>query len=283
MQVHKEMGYTSSEIHRDPELEGEKMDYYTPNEVMNLLGKTKTVFYDMVKSGEIPWELAPGHQRGKRFPKAAIDALVKLYQQTDSDGGRTFESSTNRDLWVGSQSVKAFYDPDDLVPFDKLVMWRSMNPDIYRTAKEGGQRIGGVTLLPLEESVIHSILKGALREQDIPIRAIKKWTDTNLSVYIPNIAVAKTDDKKIDKARGRYLLRQTLTWVNQISRTSDIARWYAYGATREGVKLLEDLGFSPFPSEDHAAYVMEGISSNPIVRSFLKRIDENEYEPIIPA
>ena len=53
-------------------------EFYTAEEAMRVLRKTKTMFYTAVNAGEIPFEIDPGRKRGKRFPKTAIDVLAKL-------------------------------------------------------------------------------------------------------------------------------------------------------------------------------------------------------------
>ena len=55
----------------------ETNNYYALEEVMHLLNKSKSTVLREAKSGEIPSILEPGKQRGRQYPKKAIDVLVE--------------------------------------------------------------------------------------------------------------------------------------------------------------------------------------------------------------
>lgn len=52
--------------------------YYTAEEAMNILKKSRSTFYREVEDGTIPSELEEGRKRGRKYPKEAIDAHARL-------------------------------------------------------------------------------------------------------------------------------------------------------------------------------------------------------------
>src|SRR5437667_4234146 len=119
------------------------------------------------------------------------------------------------------------------------------------SAKDGEKLVGAATIMPLAESTIHSLINDKIREKDIPNWAIRKWTDTDLSVYIPTIAIIASGDKTTDRARGRFLIVQTVRWGISIAKQYDVKNWYAIAATKEGEKLVRHLGFQEIKGKRH--------------------------------
>lgn len=247
--------------------------YYTPEEVMALLDKSRATFYREVEAGVIPSELAPGRKRGRKFPKEAIDALVKLMK----GGGKeklTFEPSTNNDIWRGFQNTRVVYGEDNIVSFTRLLEWKRINSDIFMSVKEKGERVGGVTFLPLAESTIQALIDGKIRERNIPDWAIRKWTDPQLSVYIPNISVTPSGNPNTDTERGIFLIKHAVRWAISLNKEYDIKNWYGIAATEIGEKLLQHLGFKRIAGKEKA-YMLEGMeASTGLIGDFLKRIEE---------
>jgi|SRR5450755_2433823 len=229
-------------------------EYYTAEEAMEVLRRTKTMFYDQVKAGEIPFELDPGRKRGKRFPRVAIDILAKLEAAetipTFRKESLTFTPQTIAELWEGMRITRQLYGPEDEVDFETLMQWRSVNNDIFISLKEGNNLIGAITFLPVDERVAQALIHGALKEKDIPARAVRRWTENNLSVYIPTIEVLPSNDFRRDRERGVFLLRHTIKWAVLLAVQHDIKNWYAVGATEDGRNILEALGFTAVTTLD---------------------------------
>jgi len=230
-------------------------EYYTAEEAMKVLRRTKTMFYDQVKAGEIPFELDPGRKRGKRFPKIAIDILAKL---EGAETAPTFKKEplaltpqTVAELWEGIKITRQLYGPEDEVPFETLMQWRAVNSDIYMSLKEGNNLIGAITFIPVDERIAQALIHDQLKEKDIPPRAVRRWTESNLSVYIPTIEVLPSNDFRRDRERGVFLLRHTIKWAVLLAMQHDIRNWYAVGATEDGRNILEALGFTAVTTLDN--------------------------------
>ncbi|MGH2479058.1 MAG: helix-turn-helix domain-containing protein [Ktedonobacteraceae bacterium] len=251
--------------------------FYTSEEVMELFGRSRATFYREVEAGIIPSELAPGRKRGRKFPKEAIDALVKVIKQGEKEK-LTFESSTNADIWMGFQNTRITYGEENIVSFMRLLEWKRINNDIFMSVKEKGERVGGVTFLPLAESTIHMLIEGKIRERNIPNWAVRRWTDQQLSVYIPNISVTLSGNPNTDAERGMFLIKYAIRWAISLNKEYDIKNWYGIAATDMGEKLLQHLGFKLI-EEKEKAYVLEGREmSTGLIGDFLKRVEEQDND-----
>jgi hypothetical protein len=241
-------------------------EYYTPEEAMKVLNKPRSTFFKEVEKGLIPSELEPGRQRGRRYPKAAIDILARRGTQKKSkDKGPqhlVFAPSTVADLWAEVQIGLELYGEDDVPPFDTLLEWRDINDEMFMHLKDRGQSVGYSSLMPVEESVLQALVHDKIRENDIPLRAIKQWTDPQLSVYVATVTVKPSGRKQTDKERGKFLIKQTVKWALALNRQYHIKNWYGIGATKEGQRLFERLGFKEVVSlynGERKGYLLEDV------------------------
>lgn len=257
-------------------------EYYTAEEAMRVLRKTKTVFYQQVNNGEVPYEIDPGRKRGKRFPKVAIDILAKVGTGEILNPGKerlSLVPQTIAELWEGMQITRTLYGPENEVSFETLMQWRTVNPDIFMSLKEGNKLIGAITFLPIDEKIAKAIINGQMEEQDIPPYAVRKWTENNLSVYIPTIEVLPSGNFRRDRERGTFLLRHTIKWAVLLAMQHDIKNWYAIGATEDGRNILQTLGFKSITTLDSGrqGYMLE-TKKEPVrlIGMYLKEIDNEK-------
>src|SRR5438094_2899819 len=94
--------------------------YYKPEEVMRLLGISKATLNRRAEDGTIPSELEEGKKRGRKYPKEAIDAHVKLLKPKDKTS-LTFGPATNSELWASYQNHFRLYEVEDIVRYDRLL------------------------------------------------------------------------------------------------------------------------------------------------------------------
>jgi len=254
-------------------------NFYNAEEAMEILGMAKTTFYDEVNAGNIPYVIDKGRKRGKKFPKEAIHIHAQLLKKGE-DIHRAFERATNADLWTGIEYAREVYGDDDTINYKKALEWKEKNNEIFMMMKEGNELAGTVTFIPLEESTIEALISDKIRERNIPLWAIRKWNEPELSVYIPTISIFPSGKKITDKGRGRSLICFTLRWALALNRQYDLKNWYAIGATPEGVTLLRKLGFRPIEGT-REGYVLEDIeTAMPVVKDFLKEENREKEWPI---
>jgi len=186
---------------------------------MKLLGISKSTLNRRAEDGTIPSELEEGRKRGRKYPKEAIDAHVKLLKRKEN-AKLTFGLATNSELWASYQNHFRLYEPEDIVTYERLLEWREANYDIFMSAREGEKRIAGVTMIPLDEDVILSLINGEIREQNIRPISIREWAEKNLTIYISSISIHHTGYAQKDRDIGsRHLLyyQRTLTSTEERS------------------------------------------------------------------
>jgi len=254
--------------------------YYKPEEVMKLLGISKATLNRRAEEGSIPYEIEEGKKRGRKYPKEAINAHIKLLKQKDK-AALTFGPTTNNELWSSYQNHFRLYAPEDIVTYERLLEWREANDNIFMSARKGGKRIAGVTILPLVEDVIKALIDERIREQNIEPWAIKKWSDKNLTAYIPSISIHHTGDKQEDRERGHFIIRCAIRWAFSLDRQYDIKKWYAIAATPEGKKLVEHLGFEKIKGKRDTYLLIDMKKATDPIRAFLETL-EMEEGPLVP-
>src|SRR5579859_544749 len=237
--------------------------------------------YRKAKSGDIP---SVGTRPNIQFPKAAIDALAEIGTEESKENNKlSFTPSTIADAWIKQEITAQPYDDEDVVPFKTLLAWRKRNDELSMNLKEGNKILGWTTFLPLDEDVIMALIRDEIREKDIPLQAIRKWTDNNLSVYVPIIEVIPSGNAIRDGRRGMYLISKTLRWALLQTIQHDIRKWYGIGVTPEGQGLLEMLGFKLVASLDNGkrkGYVLE-TKAEP-VRLIGHMLEKMEPEKALP-
>lgn len=251
---------------------------YTAKEAMEILKKPAGSFYRDVRAGKIP---SIGKRPYMRFPKEAIDAHARLSKSKDNTK-LTFGATTNSELWASYQNHFNLYEVEDIVTYDRLLEWREANEDIFMSAREGGKRVGGVTILPLAEDVIKALIDEKIREQDIEPWSIRSWSDQNLTAYIPSISIHHTGNRAKDRERGYFIIRSAIRWAISLDKQFDIKKWYAIAATPEGEKLVKHLGFEKIEGKRDAYLLTDLKKAAQPIRSFMEKMEQEEL-PLVPA
>ena len=257
-------------------------EYYTAEEAMKKLNKPRSTFFKEVESGFIPFELEPGRQRGRRYPKQAIDVIARRQQIRYKQKGPThliFSPSSPADMWTEIQIGISLYGEDDVVPYEKILEWRDINDEMHMSVKERGQVVAYSCLMPLEEKILSPLIQDQIRERDISNKAIKQWTDSQLSVYLSSLTVNPTGNQTRDKEIGRFIIRQTIKWALALYRQFDIKNWYGIGATPEGQSLFEALGFTEIANVHEGkrkGYILQNVD-NPVrlIKRFLRETEKS--------
>jgi hypothetical protein len=261
-------------------------DHYTLEEAMQVLGKPRSTFLRDVKIGLIPFELEKGKSRGRVYPKKAIDTLAEIQQQKQRKKeitNRVFSPSTPADIWQEVVIGTKLYGEDDIVSYKTLIEWREINDEMYMSVKEGHEVVAYSCLMPIEEKVITSLVNDEIREQHIPYSSIKQWTDPNISIYISSLTVKPSNNSQLDIERAVFLIRHTIKWGLSLHRQFDIKNWYGIGATKEGQKFFESLGFTHLVSlhnGNRKGYILDDIKQTTrVVRHLLNEMTHGPTPP----
>lgn len=240
------------------------MDSYTPEEAMAALNMARSTFFKEVGRGNVPSVLDHGKKRGRRYPKEAIDAYASLLRKQKRVSQEfSFSRATNADIWEAVENVQRVYGEDEVIPYKTILEWRQVNDEMTMSIKAQGRFVGCSTIMPIEESVIKQLLYDQIRERDIPAKAIRRWADPRLSVYVASVSVVSSGDERKDAYRGRFLLEHTIKWAMALYHQYDVKKFYAMGITPEGQNILERMGFQEFLSLENGqrkSYLLEDVS-----------------------
>jgi len=223
-------------------------DSYNAREAMGKLNLATTTFYRKVKEGHIPYR---GQRPKMRFPKEAIDAIVEIQMKERPGDTFLFKLSTVSDEWDKFEIRKKLYGEKDAFPFRTVLIWRQVNEEISMQLNKGNKILGWSAFLPLEEGIILEVLEGRMRVEDIPAQAVKKWEDSQISVFIPSIEVVPSSNTKRDTEVTALLIRNTIKWAVSLMAQHDIKNWYSIGTSSESQAILEALGFKQINSLDN--------------------------------
>jgi hypothetical protein len=95
-----------------------------------------------------------------------------------------------------------------------------------------------------------------------------------------SVTVKPSGDKGRDAERAGIIIKNTIKWALRIDRQTRIKNWYSIGATKEGQKLLETLGFEEIASlynGERKGYYLEDIRKPVGMASRL--LDQLNQEP----
>jgi hypothetical protein len=257
---------------REEEKKMTESKYMSAAQAAQLLREPLPTFYRKARGGAYPSQKVKGKLQ---FPREAIEAHARLLR-SQWVAKATFEPSTNSDLWFRCKLGEEIYGSDDEISYELALRWNAINDEIFMSAKKEGEMIGCSTIMPLDESIILKLSEDSIREKDIPLATIHKWTDRQLSAYIPTIAIFSTGNRRMDVERGIYVIRNTIRWAVSLQSRFDIKNWYGIGVTPEGQEILEALGFQEFLSLENGerkAYKLEDLNQgSPMLRQFLTSI-----------
>jgi len=232
-------------------------EYYTAKEAMRILKEAKSTFYREVEAGIIP---SVGGKRNRKFPKEAIH--LHLMRERKKQRGTirlTFTSSTNSDLWTAIENDQQ--TNEDSITYRRALEWRDINPDISMSVKDGTKFVGMVTLLPLDENTCKALVEGKMTVKQIPDRAIRKWEDRRLSVYLVGITLIVSGNRAVDVEHGRFLLRNAIRWAVALTHRYDIASFYAVAHNPLDQSILEKLGFQEVAGGKRKGYVLDDLNT----------------------
>src|SRR6266568_1183937 len=119
----------------------ETKQYYTLEEVIKLLGKSRSTVLREAKTGEIPSELDIDKIKGRKYPKGAIDVLVERAKKKAPPKSPkiVFSYSTLSDSWAEVEIGRELYGDDDIVPYETLLAWGDINEEMYMSLKNKGR------------------------------------------------------------------------------------------------------------------------------------------------
>lgn len=141
--------------------------------------------------------------------------------------------------WIGSLECE-HYGGWRAVAQERLREWHHANPNAFLVIREGGQRRGHVTLLPLRPAMQHALAAGTRTEGQITAADIFRPHERRhvRDLYLESLI-----------AEPLHLLGEFVsTFGRHVARLADLRHLrhlYAYPATDAGRLLMTNLSFAP--------------------------------------
>src|SRR5207302_6937480 len=162
------------------------------------------------------------------------------------------------DLWTAIEQEQK--TNEESITYRRALEWRDINPDISMSVKDGTKLVGMVTLLPLDENTCKALVEGKMTVKQIPDRAIRKWEDRRLSVYLAGVTLITSGNRPVDVEHGRFLLRNAIRWAVALIHRYDIASFYAVAKTSLDQTVLEKLGFREVVGSKRKGYILDDVN-----------------------
>ena len=254
---------------------------YSSSEARRKLNASTSTFKRLVDSGKIRKVTPPNKKQGM-YVSTDVDRIAEEMKPFSGNTRyRNKQGRLNNDLstatdWQKISDLPAILKLDLKVYQENIVgdiglyiSWERKNPKITMLSFESGNRehvLAYISLVPLPEQIILSILKGERPELSISPDEVETYERKGGYILLAESVVIDPDHPE----QLNNVLREVLThWCRQYPDRY-IEKIYADAATDHGEMLARKLYFSPLYHVSDTAYVLDlrkpGISK--IVRNF---------------
>jgi len=255
---------------------------YVPwSEGAEILGLKRSAFFYLVASGQVKPEPGRGVRDG-RYSLADIESV----KQRRSTGKR--RRSGNRPTpalidWLSPRDIPAILRLDQIV-YDEIYLaemevyrqWSEKNPYLAMAAfdpKSDRQKmLAYVAMLPLDESVILSVLRGEREETDIKTEEMQTYERAGGYTLLANSAVSLPEYPDL---LTRVLLRLIDEWVDRYPERY-ITRVYSQTVSESGDRMVQHFFMAPRYDLAPNAYVLDMArpGASRIIRNFQERLSQ---------
>jgi hypothetical protein len=254
---------------------------YTSSEARNKLNASTSTFKRLVDSGKIR-KITPPNKKHGMYIREDVDRIAEEMKPFSAAARyRNRPGSTKEELstavdWQKISDLPAILKLDLKVYQENIVgdiglyiSWERKNPKITLLSFESSDRehvLAYISLVPLPEQIILSILKGERPELSISPDEVETYERKGGYILLAESVVVDPDHPE----QLYNVLREVLSfWCKQYPERY-IEKIYADAATEHGDMLARKLYFSPLYHISDTAYVLDlrrpGISK--VVRSF---------------
>ncbi len=241
---------------------------YTSSEARSKLNASTSTFKRWVDNGKIRKVTPPNKKQGM-YVKEDVDKLAEEMQpftqniQNGKRPGRKSKILKTEVDWQKISDLPAILKLDLEVYHESIVgdiglyiSWERKNPNITLLSYEASNRgnvLAYLSLIPLPEKIILSILKGEREETSINADEIETYERKGAYTLLAESAVTHPDHPE----QLNHILREALRyWCDQYPDRY-IEKIYAQAATDAGDVLIRRLYFSPLYDFSDNAYVLD--------------------------
>ncbi len=201
-------------------------------------GLSNATFYRYVQSGQIESILPEGRQRGAKYPKNQVLAVLGKENITSS----IFSQATPADMPEMATLLETFYKAK--ISVEKRSAWMERNPQVSYILRHEGHLVGCATIMPLEEEKIIQILENQIKPATRPQEILLYEPGKHYSLYSRATGVLQATSKRQRRHWAARLLSGLAKAMIELGQNGIyIDRIYCQGDTKAGERALRSLGF----------------------------------------
>ncbi|GAC1358159.1 MAG: hypothetical protein NVS4B11_34450 [Ktedonobacteraceae bacterium] len=244
-------------------------------------GFSANTFYRHAREGKIGKTLPESRERGALYNESDIKRIIGKKMGTSEQGKTNREERaqvTTEVAWQKTSDLPAILKLDLQVYNDDLVgdiglyiSWAKKNTKITLLSFESGNRdnvLAYISLVPLQEKVILSILKGEREELSIRPDEVENYErEGGYTLLAESIVIHPEHSEQLNNILGAVLNY----WCKQYPDRY-IKKIYTDAASEHGDVLVRKLFFSPLYDISDTAYVLD--LRKPGISKVVKRFQE---------
>jgi len=241
-------------------------------------GLSANTFFRHARQGKIEKIMPALRERGAVYNMGDIKRIIAKKTRTSGQGKAEREQIATEVAWQQISDLPAILKLDLQVYKDDLVgdiglyiAWAKKNTNITLLSFESGHRdtvLAYISLVPLQEQVILSILKGERAESSIRPDEVESYERTGEYILLAESIVIHPDHpEQLNKVLGAMLDY----WCKQYPDRY-IKKIYADATSAQGDMLVRKLFFSPLYDISDTAYVLD--LRKPGISKVVKRFQE---------
>ena len=272
-------------------------DYYTATEVKKILNISNAMIAVYVEKGKLRHIIPKGRVHGF-YPKKDVDRLaneLNAFFSLNEAAPSQFMQANTKDITTVVAIVKALFTSPEteshVVPAERYISWMKKNPDIIYVLKLDDDVIGCIITLPLKSGSpkIQEILQtDLLGEVNITLDDIEEYKPGNhIELYIAAIGIDPLIEHSKQPLYGATLIGGFTSVITELgSKGVIINRFVAIGATKKGVRLLQNFGFSEIvpPKPGTRAFIIDTArSGTPAILQYKEALRETTKSELTEA
>jgi hypothetical protein len=162
-----------------------------------------------------------------------------------TEGPYTLFPADESDILWAVETGKKVYTGIDVIPRELMFEWYKANPNGFFIVKDRhGHRCGNIDILPLRPDTLKRFLNGDIIEQDIRGDCLFHPNEAEQisDLYVESVVAVNSCYKGNPYAAQRIIL-SVPEMLSRLCPHENIAKIYAIGGSRNGIRLMQHLGF----------------------------------------
>jgi hypothetical protein len=248
----------------------EQGDYYTPQQVRELLGINFSALQNHVNRGNLHPVTPPGRKH-KLYPKQEVDDLRAeeeaffasrpIVRATPTQ----FVRATPEDMPQAVALADSVFGGLNTIPLEERLAWLGKNPDVDYFLKQEDRIVGYLSLVPLDLETIDDLLHARRFAKDLEARDILTYVPGEpVDVYGMAIGIRPGVSLTQKRTWGELLLLGARRMIVGLGHRGIVIRSIqAHSTTSDGINIMRRIGFT------------EVVSALPGMHDFLIDIEQS--------